>query len=1035
MASRNGPTANRRLLSTAVSPTVTSSKPGGAPLSQLVPTQSLGTIPVNAATSGVSVRSRPKVLIPEQRLEEALQLSHEGKITSRNAWSVQLLEGMEQGVSSVLSQQEIDNYAQFTRAAHLVEGGAKVWTQRVESTYLLSSQIVRRLLRNDGQDDGEGGDGTGDAKMDAQEKRQAAYRRRRAMQRTVAENLEEINYDGWIEKVKQHMTGQRMGGAHGPAGSQNQRNANVKPSFRAITERFDQSQASGLLVHNAATGLAGNLILDKDFSRCDDWLAQSAGGALDSARVSTVLPPAVSDVPSTPSGRPSATIRPFSEEFDDDCQAPVRLSAQSMTHLSAGRLPASARPSGVNVFPQVSLPLAPTGPAPHVAGGGHSPTEGDGRPLSRAPSVFSQFDHMQRGNGSDDDGDGGGGAGDEGLYDGGGDDAADASPSMDSPEQRGRATGLASLARGVIAGNLEVDAFDSQLKREQDVCALMAEDPDNWVPLVGGGAGGATGASAGSGGAAMLSMQLGSGALGLIRRESRAAGAKPSQNAARLGGEGVVEAVLGNEEEDGGRGARRRVGDKRTVSFANVALLDPKSAPSALIAKFVAHTKKALDASQEPKPANANVLTAIADMEAQIEESLLPVHDKLRLNRSRLLAVTPRGRELLASGATDKMLAAYAEPSYCNAKAKDNGLIMPAAVDVVTGRKSDAAASNNNSDALPPAWSATKMLEDVTMFFQPFSTASRHWNVMLKTSRHRGHGVEVLENGTTRRFMAQGADASDDRGGADTCALGDRVVMDMPVLDEDVSGQARTTGGSFAQGMMGGKQPNNDDDDFGGEPHAGLYDDDGPDEGMLLANMGGAENSMAPPFALGAAIDIENVLHGCGVDTSPTAGGADGPGRPSLAARGSGGAGDVALRVQTATAPTQVDVARLRSVMWEKTRVAAKGSTMEQPAGSTAAAHAAEPSQTTCFSEVIEAMLPEVPRIAKDGSLSPAFFFFSLLFLANEHNLVLRQAEGMSSQSWKHEGEEAKTGRETGKVVNDTAAPSQELADVIITLS
>lgn len=54
--------------------------------------------------------------------------------------------------------------------------------------------------------------------------------------------------------------------------------------------------------------------------------------------------------------------------------------------------------------------------------------------------------------------------------------------------------------------------------------------------------------------------------------------------------------------------------------------------------------------------------------------------------------------------------------------------------------------------------------------------------------------------------------------------------------------------------------------------------------------------------------------------------------------------------------------------------------------------HLPEPRQTrpACvFSEVVLAMLPEVPTFVRGGSLAPAFFFFSLLFLANEKALLM----------------------------------------------
>lgn len=41
------------------------------------------------------------------------------------------------------------------------------------------------------------------------------------------------------------------------------------------------------------------------------------------------------------------------------------------------------------------------------------------------------------------------------------------------------------------------------------------------------------------------------------------------------------------------------------------------------------------------------------------------------------------------------------------------------------------------------------------------------------------------------------------------------------------------------------------------------------------------------------------------------------------------------------------------------------------------------------FSHVVQMMLPTIASISSSGTLSPAFFFFSILFLANEHNVIL----------------------------------------------
>ena len=52
-----------------------------------------------------------------------------------------------------MNEGEGDAYFQFTRAAHIVESGAKVWAHRVENTHLMTSQVYRRLMRMDNKDD------------------------------------------------------------------------------------------------------------------------------------------------------------------------------------------------------------------------------------------------------------------------------------------------------------------------------------------------------------------------------------------------------------------------------------------------------------------------------------------------------------------------------------------------------------------------------------------------------------------------------------------------------------------------------------------------------------------------------------------------------------------------------------------------------------------------------------------------------------------------------------------------------------------
>jgi hypothetical protein len=170
-------------------------------------------------------------------------------------------------------------------------------------------------------------------------------------------------------------------------------------------------------------------------------------------------------------------------------------------------------------------------------------------------------------------------------------------------------------------------------------------------------------------------------------------------------------------------------------------------------------------------------------------------------------------------------------------------------------------------------------------------------------------------------------------------------IKALPVLDAD-------QGGAF------------DEDDYGGEP------DDHSDDGGFWPGL--QQTEAAPDLP---ELDADD---DAGIDLIP---------EPEQMK---------ALKVQTATAPTMVDVVKLRSAMWHRTSALARrrgvAPSAEQLSAVAAPAHV--PTGRTMFSDVITAMLPDVPQIARDGSLSPAFFFFSLLFLANEHGLDLRQVVG-----------------------------------------
>jgi hypothetical protein len=61
---------------------------------------------------------------------------------------------------------------------------------------------------------------------------------------------------------------------------------------------------------------------------------------------------------------------------------------------------------------------------------------------------------------------------------------------------------------------------------------------------------------------------------------------------------------------------------------------------------------------------------------------------------------------------------------------------------------------------------------------------------------------------------------------------------------------------------------------------------------------------------------------------------------------------------------------------------------MEGPAGGRRPRSGGQ-ARAVLFTQVVQALLPEVPRFCRGGALAPAFFFFALLFLANEHSLLV----------------------------------------------
>ena len=133
----------------------------------------------------------------------------------------------------------------------------------------MSNTIVRRLMRSDGgkggdddEDGAEGDNGSGVARDGGEDEaaRRAAERRlKKRTERTVAETNSEIDLDA-ASKSAAALQGSGVGA-----------------QFRAITEKFEQGHAQGLLLNNTPLGSRGNLILDVDYSAWDTQAAAAAG--------------------------------------------------------------------------------------------------------------------------------------------------------------------------------------------------------------------------------------------------------------------------------------------------------------------------------------------------------------------------------------------------------------------------------------------------------------------------------------------------------------------------------------------------------------------------------------------------------------------------------------------------------------------------------------------------------------------------------------------------------------------------------------
>lgn len=873
--------------------------------------------PVGSQVIGLSAVPRtPRVrtILSAQAEEEALQLTNEGKITTKNAWNIKLLEGIHDSVSNALASTSED-VSQFTKCANLVEGGAKIWTQRVEHTCAWSNQIVRRLHRTDGKDeplDGEGGNEGGDGNGGAT---QAQTRRNKKKERTVAECLSEINLDAKAKALTLLQSG------------------TVSPQFRAITEKFEQGNAQGLLLNNAPLGSMGNLILDVDYSRSNvsekdgDGRGSRPSSLLDLGhssphrpRLSTtvLMAEALSEALSPPTHHHAKHEELFDEldavAAEEICLAPPSNRPSWGAASDSGPQPPPARGSRrLDVTARLTTTLAedllvPNTPieakvevdlSPHRLSGDSQLRLSQGSP-KQIFAAASQDDDI----GGDD-----GGWGDDYNGDDGDDDEAEASGGL-SDSFRGRSQAYGSRAgssvRDLVSGAAELAMFDGMLSGGEQL-AVAAEDPHTWFPM--------SQTTEGIG-------AFGRGFLQKLRKE------KMLQSQAALDGSSQPGASSTQAP------ARKKSRNEGHVAFNSV---DAMLADDAVVALSASDTKL------------------------------------MNRYRDNLKKVTEDFREKFLFKRSEEI-------------ARENGLLIP----------------NVESKGCLPSWMPQKC-NDIASLFQPGSTSALAWNVLNKRlSDVDDARVAALQQAKSARPSGV-LPVSADNGVTALQDSDEFQARDMPlhVFDDD---------------EMGGVDDYDD----------GLIDDDGADIAYAA--------NFDLPRASGLSDDTADINEistmghfRSAVEAAAAEGNIEIMEKPDVVRM---------LQSNHASIPTQVDVVRLRRVMWHQTQRVLREvapsliripsadtpqQQQQQPSSfgnlkksnqalkrsrdedderdddGTAPSARADGGETVPFhrfSEVVAGVLPHIPSISTTGTLSPAFLFFSLLFLANEHGILLENVPG-----------------------------------------
>ncbi|CCW71216.1 unnamed protein product [Phytomonas sp. Hart1] len=990
-------------------------------------------------------RQRPR-FHTVQDLDLALNQAIEGRINSKNAWASKeasdLLEGITHTIESTLEANAADDYSGFTKAATVVEGCSKVWTIRVDSTYRQSNQMVQRLLRNEetstGDADGEeeGQEESGNNVLSGKSKIKRGNSLNSTLARTLALNATEINLDAKA-KIALTQTG-------------------INAQFRSITEKFDQGNAHGLLMNNAPLGSMGNLILDIDYSRysCKDvqdafshqtrksHSERDSGSARDDAFTAVTVKKEINeDIDQgnefenglETSHLPWACVEEDTEFDANVDNLPEYIASPLLESASEGRISdainsnksrsirGSTRENAVSellLLPHAAIKheiISTDASLPAVGNPLVSDSSaltanhiGDDKGLSEGPCVKSAD--------TDDDG-----------YDFTGYDCWDEEDGGAVEEGSNSSAFNADHAVGQFAsGAYEMQTMDSRFTYPHAVpgndgagggtvqqLALEAEDPSSWCSLADV-----------SSYSHLLFGAASRSELSRLHREHKLltqSQKQQLQSSANPGASG--DANVGSPT--------KRLKKERTVVFD------------------LGDTAKLTD---DPLPGTASDILSIDPSRLNSTSSILKQSTTEGKN------MTPLGKEVLINKGAESLAQAYTQSSVQRSKAEESNLLLPPAP--IPGK------------TIP---SYLPHPVDISSFFQPFSTVASEWNLLRKSASGQLR-IGTCSRNASSLNVGNANDHHAALNGVEQQCYDDGDIGEGGCLGGDMPMEYFPTGADIlaergAEDCMGY--------DLGGELEYSGNDDYDPDELQHQEH----QRLLAQFEAQAAAVTV--------VSSTRTSKGEDGS---------MGEDTDAVLdptellrmfQSPEAFLPTQVDVVKLRQIMWEivqeslgisskqnpldcdtdeaykkerevnssktdsreevnegsdkvlttrrnldrefgmlkphmqsilkprkknqqhvdpnskqekerkedesdriRTQDVTKDSSdkhkcdLEDKNGEIVDKAASEFPMLR-FSDVVTKLLPVVPSISSTGTLSPAFFFFSILFLTNEHNLVL----------------------------------------------